>query len=180
MMKKFNKNKNRIIKYSKAELEGYVRDKDSCVKKMLSEEIIRFSPTALVNLQKTIVDELSRKVGRYDSKLEGVVLDFRDTKVLASHSEIRQDSAYSSLKVQTNFYVFKPQKDAIVTGVIKYVNRLAMETVISVVIYRVFNVRVTVRGKVKQEVERDQEIEIRLKDFHFQNVIPHVEGQYRT
>lgn len=176
-MKKFNKSKNRIVKYSKAELESYVRDADSCVKKIESEEIIRYSPTATVNLQKYILDELGRKIGRYESNLEGVVLDFRDTKVHATQSEIRQDSPYSSIKVQTNFYVFKPQKDAVVTGVIKFINRLAMETVLSVVIYRVFNVRVTVRGKVKEEVESDQEIEIRLKEFHFDNVIPHVEGQ---
>lgn len=176
-MKKFNKSKNRFIKYSKTELESYVRDAGSCVKKVESEEIIRYSPTNMVNLQKSILDELGRKIGRYESKLEGVVLDFRDTKVHGNQSEIRQDSAYSSIKVQTNFYVFKPQKDAIVTGVIKFINRLAMETVFSVVIYRVFNVRVTVRGKVKQEVEKDQEVEIRLKEFHFDNVIPHVEGQ---
>lgn len=176
-MKKTKFVKNRYIKYTKKELDEYVADKDSCVKKIASEEIVRFSPTAMVNLQKTIVDDLSRKIGRYDAKLEGVVLDFRDTKVLTSHSEIRQDSAYSSLKVQSNFYVFKPHKEALVRGIVKNVNRMTMETVLLVVIYRVFTVRVTIKGKVKQEVERNQEIEIRLKDFHFHNIIPYVEGQ---
>jgi hypothetical protein len=53
-----------------------------------------------------------------------------------------------------------------------------METIISVVIYRVFNVKVAFKGNVKHDIEMDQEIQIRIKDFHFDNVIPFIEGEW--
>lgn len=171
------KAKNHYIKYTRAELENYTKHDESCVQKINCVEAIRFSPTIMVDFQSSILRILSRKIGRYDVKLNGVVLDFRNTKILSSQAGIRQDSAFSLINVETNFYVFSPRKGAMVTGAVKYINRLSMETVISVVIYRVFNVKVTVRGKVKQELEKNQEIQIRVKNFHFDNVIPYIEGK---
>lgn len=172
-----HKTKNHYIKYTRAELEKYCNDPESCIKKIKSVEIIRFSPTIFVDFQASILRLLSRKIGKYDNRLEGIVLDFRNTRVLNTFSGIRQDSAFSSIHVETNFYVFSPRQGAIVTGAVKFINKSSMETIISVVIYRVFNVKVTVKGKVKQELEKNQEIKIRMKNFHFENVIPYIEGK---
>lgn len=172
-----HKTKNHYIKYSRSELENYTKLPESCVKRINCVEPIRFSPTIFSDFQSAILRILSKKIGKYDVKLNGVVLDFRNTKVLTSQSGIRQDSPYSLINVETNFYVFSPRKGAVVTGILKYINRLSMETVMTVVIYRVFNVKVTVKGKVKQELEKNQEIKIRVKDFHFDNVFPFIEGE---
>jgi DNA-directed RNA polymerase I subunit RPA43 len=172
------KTKNHYIKYTRAELENYTKLDESCVKKINCVEPVRFSPTIYNNFQGAVQRILSRKIGRYDAKLNGVVLDFRNTKIMSTQSAIRQDSPFSLISVETNFYVFSPRKGAIVAGAVKHINRLSMETVISVVIYRVFNVKVTVRGKVKHDLEKDQEIQIRVKDFHFENVIPYIEGKF--
>lgn len=171
------KTKNHYIKYTRTELENYTKLPESCVQKINCVEPIRFSPTIIADFQPAILRILSKKIGKYDAKLNGIVLDFRNTKVMGSQSGIRQDSAFSVINVETNFYVFSPRKGAVVTGDLKYINRMNMETVLTVVIYRVFNVKVTVKGKVKQEIERNQEIKIRVKDFHFNNVIPFVEGK---
>lgn len=173
------KTKNHYIKYTKAELEQYTKDPESCVKKVNSVESIRFSPTIIADFQSSILRILGKKIGKYDMKLGGVVLDFRNTKILESQTGIRQDSAFSAIRVETNFYVFAPRKGALVNGVVKYINRMSMETIISVVIYRVFNVKVTFKGKIKTELEKNQEIQVRVKDFHFENVIPYVEGEPR-
>lgn len=173
-----HKTKNHYIKYTRAELENYTKHSESCVQKVNCVEPIRFSPIFTVDFQQSILKILSRKIGKFDTKLNGIVLDFRNTSILNDTSAIRQDSPYSVLNVQTNFYVFSPRKGAIVTGSVRYVNRMSMETVISVVIYRVFNVKVTVKGRVKQEYERNQDITIRVKDFNFDNVIPFIEGEF--
>lgn len=172
-----HKTKNHYIKYTRVELENYCKHPETCIKKVNCIEPIRFSPTIFGDFQSAILKILSRKIGKYDMKLNGVVLDFRNTRILTSQSGIRQDSAFSVMNVETNFYVFSPRKGAIVTGSVKYINRMNMETIVCVVIYRVFNVKVTIRGKVKQELERNQEIKIRVKDFHFENVIPFIEGK---
>lgn len=174
-----HKPKNHYIKYKRTELENYTKHPESCVQKINCVEPIRFSPSLTVDFQQSIMKILSKKIGKFDTKLNGIVLDFRNTTILNNQSSVRQDSAFSVLNVQTNFYVFSPRKGAIVTGSIKHINRLSMETIISVVIYRVFNVKVTIKGKIKQEYERNQLITIRVKDFHFENVIPFIEGKSR-
>lgn len=171
------KEKHHYIKYSFSELESYTEDPETCVRKVRTIEPIRFSPTIFGNFKSCIEGILSKKIGKYDSNLDGVVLDFRNTKILNSTSGIRSDSAYSAINVETSFYVFAPRKGATVTGVVKYINRMSMETIISVVIYRVFNVKVTVKGIVKQDLEKNEKIQIRVKDFHFENAIPFIEGK---
>lgn len=177
LSKIMNTKKNQYIKYTRAELENYTKHDESCVQKINCVEPIRFSPTIISSFQASIGRILARKIGKFDLKLNGIVLDFRNTRVLNSRSTVRQDSPFSVVNVETNFYVFSPKKGAVVTGIVKYINRMSTETVISVVIYRVFNVKVTVKGKVKQEIEKNQEIQIRVKDFHFENVIPFIEGK---
>lgn len=173
-----HKTKNHYIKYTLAELENYTKHPESCVQKVNCVEPIRFSPSLTIDFQKSIMGILSRKIGKFDMKLNGIMLDFRNTTILNNQSAIRQDSPFSVINVRTNFYVFSPRKGAIVTGSVRHINRMSMETVISVVIYRVFNVKVTVRGKVKLEHERNQDITIRVKDFNFDNVIPFIEGKF--
>ncbi|CRK98834.1 CLUMA_CG012022, isoform A, partial [Clunio marinus] len=169
--------KNHYIKYTRGELESYCNDPETCIKKVHSIEPITFSPIMIADFRSTINKLLSSRIGKYDAKLEGVVLDFRNTKILQATSAIRQDSAFSVINIETCFYIFSPRKGAIVTGTVKYINRMSMETIVSVIIYRVFNVKVTVKGRIKQEIDINQEIKIRVKDFHFDNVIPFIEGE---
>lgn len=176
-----NSKRNQYIKYTRAELENYTQQTESCVQKIKCIEPIRFTPTIISTFQASIGRILGRKIGKFDMKLNGIVLDFRNTRVLNSQSAVRQDSPHSVINVETNFYVFSPRKDAIVTGIVKYINRISTDTnVISVVIYRVFNVKVNIKGKVKQELEKNQEIQIRVRDFHFDNVIPFIEGNFQV
>jgi DNA-directed RNA polymerase I subunit RPA43 len=173
-----NKPKNHYIKYKRAELESYVQDPESCVQRITVVERLRFAPNIISNFKQSIMQILSRKIGKYDMKLEGVVLDFRNTKILNMQSCILSDAPQSLIKIETNFYVFSPRKDAIVDGIVKHINRQSMETIISVVIYRVFNVKVTLKGSIKNnQVHNNQEIKIRLKAFHFDHELPFIEGE---
>lgn len=170
--------KNHYIKYKRAELESYINNPESCVKKMNCVERLRFAPNIFGNFKDSILKILSRKIGKYDMKMQGVVLDFRNTKILNNHSDIRNDSAYSIINVESNFYIFSPRSEAVVDGIIKHINRQSMGTIISVVIYRVFNVKVTFKGCIQtNNLQHNQEIKIRIKQFHFDNEIPYIEGE---
>lgn len=172
------KPKNYYIRFKRAELENYVAHPESCVKKIHKIEKLTFGSNVVNNFKESIQRILSRKIGKYDRSLEGVVLDFRNTKISNIHTSVRYDSAYSVINVETNFYIFQPRKDAIVDGIVKHINIQKMESIISVVIYRVFNVKVTFKGSVKQsDVHHNKEIKIRIKEFHFDNEIPYIEGE---
>lgn len=172
------KPKNYYIRYKRAELEKYVNHEESCVKKVVRVEKITFGSNVISNFKESILRILSRKIGKYDRNLEGVVLDFRNTKILNTQTGIRYDSAYSVINVETDFYIFQPRKDAVVDGIVKHINVQKLETIISVVIYRVFNVKVTFKGCVRNNgIHHNKEIKIRIKDFHFENEIPYIEGE---
>lgn len=173
-----SKHKNSYIKYKRAELEDYIRHPESCVKKIRTTEALKFAPNIIANFTESIMRILSKKVGKYDVKLNGVVLDFRKTKVLDTGSIVRNDSTSMLINIESDFYVFSPRNGAIVNGIVKYINRQAMETIISVVIYRVFNVKVTFKGCIKpHDFHQDQEIQIRIKNYNFDNVLPLIEGE---
>jgi hypothetical protein len=165
----------KYVKYKRAELEDYIQHPESCVKKIRSVEALRFTPNNLSSFTDSVMNMLNKKIGKFDTKLDGIVLDFRKTKVLSSGSLVRNDSTAMLINVETDFYVFSPNKGALVNGLVKHINQRSMETIISVVIYRVFNVKVTVKGSSK--IQYNQEIQIRIKDFHFDNVIPYIEGE---
>jgi len=172
------KPKNFYIRYKRLELENYVNHPESCVKKVHKVEKLIFGSNVVNNFKESILRILSRKIGKYDRNLEGVVLDFRNTKILNIHTGIRYDSAYSVINIETNFYIFSPSKNVIVDGIVKHINIQKMETIISVVIYRVFNVKVTFKGCIKKnDVHHNKEIKIRIKEFHFDNEIPYIEGE---
>lgn len=173
-----SKHRNNYIKYKRAELEDYIKHPESCVKKIRTVESLRFAPNVIGTFSDSIMRILSKKIGKFDVKLDGVVLDFRRTKLLNTSSLVRTDSTSMLINVEADFYVFSPRKDVIVNGIVKHINRQSMETIISVVIYRVFNVKIVFKGNIKQhDIKIDQEIQIRIKDFHFDNVIPYIEGE---
>lgn len=173
-----SKPKNYYIRYKRLELENYVNHPESCVKKVHKVEKLIFGSNVVNNFKESILRILSRKIGKYDRNLDGVVLDFRNTKILNMQTGIRYDSAYSVVNIETNFYIFAPRKDVIVDGIVKHINIQKMETIISVVIYRVFNVKVTFKGCIKKnDVHHNKEIKIRIKEFHFDNEIPYIEGE---
>lgn len=169
--------KNNYIKYTKAELDKYVDTPESCVNRVRSTEEISIMPWLMNDLQKSIITLLSEKIGKFSNKLNGVVLDFRNTKVLTNSTVVRQDSPSSSLEVETNFYVFSPKKGAVIKGIIKHIGVTNMESNISVVIYRVFNVKITIKGRIPKEIVKNTEIQIKIKNFHFENEIPYIEGE---
>lgn len=172
------KNKrDQYIKYSKKELETYVKDPKSCVKKIKTVERLTIQPWMLHDLQNSIINILGKKIGRYDSKLNGVVLDFRDTKLLNDKSTVHHDNPEFHMNIETNFYVFIPFKGAIVNGLIKHISVTEIESNVVVVIYRVFSVNILFKDKIPKELHINKEIQIRVKDFHFDNVIPYIEGE---
>lgn len=163
--------KAKYIKYTRAELEKYIKDKSSCVQKIHAHEHLGISMAGLQNLRETISRILDSKIGRYDRNRDGIVLDIRNTKVLNTPSLIRHDSADLHLDIEADFYVFRPRIGAVIVGVVKHISQAN----IGVVIYRVFNV--AVKFSEARHVKVNQEIKIRVMNFDLDNRMPEIEGE---
>lgn len=169
-----NRRKNEYIKYSKVELESYVGNTESCVKKIKSEIHLGLAPWMLKDLQSSILKVLSVRIGKYDAKLNGIVLDFRNTRILSNESIVRHDSPVIHINVETNFYVFIPEKDAELAAMIKHITITKIESNILAVVYRVFNVKIILKNNLPQNLLVNKEIKIRIVDFHFFDEIPYI------
>lgn len=165
--------KSKYIKYSKTELESYVQDEESCVRKINITELMGLQPWALGNLNSSVHHLISKNIGKYNRNSEGIILDYCNTKVLNDKSIIRHDSSELQVNIQTDYYVFQPVIGGIITGTIKHI---ALNH-IGVIIYRVFNVSIRFNDIEKSALRVKQEIKFKIKKFDFQNILPYIVGE---
>lgn len=170
-----NKTKFKYVKYTKLELDRYVRDEKSCIKRINSELHVGFPPWGFANFEETLTNIISRdKIGKYDAKLDGIILEVRNIKVLGSVYPVHDDDPYNHINIRANFYVFQPQIGSIVEGVIKHISHGH----VAVIIYRVFNVSIRFdRSEMQHSLHINQKISFRMKKFELQGAMPYIAGE---
>lgn len=170
-----NKTKLKYVKYTKQELDRYVRDKNSCITLTNSEMHVGFPPWGFANFQETLTNIISRdKIGKFDTKLDGIVLEVRNIKVFGSVYPVHDDDPINHINIKANFYVFQPRIGAVIKGVVKHISHGH----VAVIIYRVFNVSI----RFNRDGERDslainQQISFRIKKFDLHGAMPYIEGE---
>ncbi|XP_055297668.1 DNA-directed RNA polymerase I subunit RPA43 [Sitodiplosis mosellana] len=170
-----NKTKLKYVKYTKQELDRYVRDKNSCITLTNSDMHVGFPPWGFANFQETLTNIISRdKIGKYDSKLDGIVLEVRNIKVFGSVYPVHDDDPINHINIKANFYVFQPRIGAIIKGVVKHISHGH----VAVIIYRVFNVSIRFnRAAVRYSLKINQPISFRIKKFDLHGAMPYIEGE---
>lgn len=170
-----NKTKFKYVKYSKRELDRYVRDKNSCITLTNSEMHVGFPPWGFANFQETLTNIVSRdKIGKYDAKLDGIVLEVRNIKVFGTAYPVHDDDPYNHINIKANFYVFQPRIGETIKGVVKHISNFH----VAVIIYRVFNVSIRFkRTDVQDSLKINQPISFRVKKFDLQGAMPYIEGE---
>lgn len=171
-----NKTKLKYVKYTKKELDRYVRDKNSCISLTTSDMHVGFPPWGFANFQETLTNIISRdKIGKYDVKLNGIVLDVRNIKVFGTSYPVQDDDPINHINIKANFYIFQPRIGAIVKGVVKHISHGH----IAVIIYRVFNVSIRFnRDNVRDALRINQQISFRIKKFDLSGAMPYIEGEF--
>lgn len=170
-----NKTKLKYVKYTKQELDRYVRDKNSCISLINSEIHIGFPPWGFANFQDTITYIIAQgKIGKYDTKLDGIVLEVRNIKVFGISYPVHDDDPINHINIKANFYVFQPRIGAIVKGAVKHISHGH----VAVIIYRVFNVSIRFnRIEVRDSLKINQQISFRIKKFDLHGAMPYIEGE---
>lgn len=170
-----NKTKLKYVKYTKQELDRYVRDKNSCISLTNSDMHIGFPPWGFANFQETITNIISQdKIGKYDPKLDGIVLEVRNIKVFGTTYLVQDDDPINHINIKANFYVFQPRIGAIIKGVVKHISHGH----VAVIIYRVFNVSIRFnRAEVRDSLKINQQISFRITKFDLHGAMPYIEGE---
>lgn len=159
-------------KYTIKELQSYVKNPNSSVHRITDKLHVGLPPAGLENFKDSIIATATRtKIGRFDQKLNGIVLDIRNFKVLGNVFPIHDDDPQLHVDLNADLYVFQPTVGAVIKGVIKHIARGH----ISVTIHRVFNVAIRLDGD-KEGLAVNMEIVIRITDFDLTLKLPFIAG----
>lgn len=166
--------KSSLFQFTQTQLDGYIKDENSCVKRVPSKMHIGFPPYGLENFKETLLSIISKKkIGSYDDESRGIVLDVRNIKLEGTMSHIRYDSPELHMDIFANFYVFQPHLGALLKGTVKHISKRH----VSALIYNVFNVSIRLNGDFMRKLQVNKEISFRVKKFDLQNVLPYIEGE---
>jgi len=133
---------------------------------------LAMGPYGMANFKHALHELLVRtKVGFYDASLDGILLGIKNIKVLGHTAGLRADDPIMHLVINADFYVFRPEVGAILTGVVQHISKYQ----VAAIIYRVFNT--AIRFTNKEDVAMEQEIKFRIKNFDIGNVVPYIEGE---
>lgn len=169
-----SKTKLKYVKYTKQELNKYVNDKNSCINLINSDLHIAFPPWGLANFRETVTNIISKdKVGKYDAKLNGIVLDVGKIKVFGTSYAVRHDDPDNHINLNADFYIFQPHLGATIEGVVKHIS----QGHVAVIIYRVFNVSIRFRKALNHSLRINQKITFKIKNFDLRDAMPYIEGE---
>lgn len=165
----------KYCKYTRHELQEYCNDESYCVKCVDGTMHIGLPPWGLKKFDETVRSIVSaEKLNRFDSKLNGIVLDIRSIKVVGELYAVRNDSSALHVSLNVKFYVFQPRIGAVLLGIVKHV---AVHH-ISVTIHRFFNVMIPIDAKMKTSaLKTNVSVMVRLTKFDLDDSIPYFEGK---
>ncbi len=134
---------------------------------------IGLPPWGLKKFDETVRSIVSaEKLNRFDSKLNGIVLDIQSIKVVGEQYAVRNDSSALHVSLNVKFYVFQPRIGAVLVGIVKHV---ALHH-ISVTIHRFFNVMVPIEMK-NSALKTNMTVMVKLTKFDLDDSIPYFEGK---
>lgn len=163
----------KYCKYTKEQLQEYCNDESYCVKCVDGNMHINLPPWGLKKFEQTVTSIVSaEKLNRFDSKLNGIVLDIQSIKVIGEEYAMRNDSSALHVSLKVKFYVFEPRIGAVLTGIIKHV---ALHH-ISVTIHRFFNVTIPLETK-NNTLKTNMTVMVKLTKFDLDDSIPYFEGK---
>ncbi|XP_037710045.1 DNA-directed RNA polymerase I subunit RPA43 [Drosophila subpulchrella] len=162
----------KYVKFSAKELETYASSPGSCVRCITTDMHLAMGPYGMANFKHALHELLIRtRVGFYDANLDGILLGIKNIKVLGHTAGLRADDPIMHLIINADFYVFRPEVGAILSGVVQHISKYQ----VAAIIYRVFNT--AIRFTNKEDVAMEQEIKFRIKNFDIGNVVPYIEGE---
>jgi len=118
-------------------LERLASDPMSCVERVARTAHIALSPASLGNLKAGVAQYFSSHINRYHPALHGILLGYRNPKLMASTGSVLYDQPHIHVDVTADFYMFTPAKGSILCGV---VNKKNFDRIVGCLVHQTFNV----------------------------------------
>ncbi|KAG7189494.1 hypothetical protein KM043_017188 [Ampulex compressa] len=164
------------ITWSLLELSGLLEDEDArvCFEKV--KKHYGLHPFHLTNLHAALNEILSSSLNTYDAELKGLILAYKNPKLLTNLGEIVYDACFIHVDIEADFYVFRPEVGCTLKGI---VNKKGMDH-IGVLVHKAFNVSIPNTESTDEwpgnDVKMGQEIRFTVTHLDFSSGLPFIRG----
>ncbi|XP_073945297.1 RNA polymerase I subunit F [Choristoneura fumiferana] len=168
-----------IIKFDLKELRKLAADKNSCVVEKKVTQNLALQPWCLGNLKESIKNLLDYKIGKFDKELNGILLSYKNLRVLTNVGSIRNDSADIQFQIQADYFIFRPFVGATLKGL---VNKKS-NTHLGILVHRVFNVVIPRPTEepgnewIGSGIQEGQEVMFRVVVLDLYGALPYIRGE---
>lgn len=168
-----------IIKFDIKELRALANDKNSCVVEKRITQNLALQPWCLGNVKESIRNLLDYKIGKFDKELNGILLSYKNFRVLQNIGTIRNDNADINFQVQADYFIFQPFVGATLKGI---VNNKSI-THLGILVHRVFNVVIPRPTDepgnkwVGVSIQKGQEVTFRVVVLDLYGALPYIRGE---
>ncbi|KAG6447121.1 hypothetical protein O3G_MSEX004768 [Manduca sexta] len=168
-----------IIKFDLKDLRKLACDKNSCVIEKKVTQNLALQPWCLGNINESIKNLLDYKIGKFDKEYNGILLSYKNLRLLQNIGTIRNDNADIHFQVQADYFIFQPYIGATLTGI---VNKKST-THLGILVHRVFNVvipRPTEKPGnewIGSSIQEGQEVKFTIVVLDLYGALPYIRGQ---
>ncbi|OXU19018.1 hypothetical protein TSAR_009536 [Trichomalopsis sarcophagae] len=167
------------VHWTNLELEGLIEDEDSCVYLEKVQKHLGLHPFHLTDLNAALREILNSNLFCYDAELNGLVLAYRNPKLLSSLGDIMYDTCFVHIDVEADFYIFRPEVGRSLKG---FVNKKGTNH-IGILLHKVFNVSVPKPDDEEDwpgdEVKVGQEVRFTPEEIDYKTRLPYICGLLR-
>ncbi|OWR47006.1 DNA-directed RNA polymerase I subunit RPA43 [Danaus plexippus] len=168
-----------IIKFELKELRELANDKKSCVIEKKVIQNLALQPWCLGNLKDSIKNLLDYKIGKFDKEFNGILISYKNLRILQNIGAIRNDNADIHFQVQADYFLFRPYVGATLKGV---VNKKSA-THLAILVHRVFNVVIPRPTEEPgnywsgSNIEEGQEVVFQIVVLDLYGALPYIRGK---
>lgn len=165
-----------IAKYTKLsseELKNSAKDPQSCVAVVQAMEYLGIRPRDCANIATGVRRCVTDRIGRYHSKVSGIILGYAKIRIENTLSAFRADSPYLHVRATIDYYVFQPRIGSTLRGTVNYVSK----EFVSAMMYKVFNATVKLNKKPEFKINPGREISFIINACDMKSEIPIIDGE---
>lgn len=168
-----------IIKFDIKELKKLAHDKNSCILEKKVTQNLALQPWCLGNLKESIKNLLDYKIGKFDKEFNGILLSYKNLRILQNVGTIRNDNADIHFQVQADYFIFRPYVGATLIGM---VNKKST-THLGILVHRVFNVVIPRPTEepgnmwVGSNIQEGQMVTFRIVVLDLYGALPYIRGE---
>lgn len=157
-------------------LRNLEEDSRSCVYLEHGKEHLALHPFQLDNINSSIKELLNKNIARYCRHLNGILLGYDNVKLLSSDGLICDDSCFVHTDIEADFYVFKPEIDSTLQGVI---NKISKDHV-ACLVHKTFTISLPKPDDavtwIGNKAQIGQEVQFTIVEAVFDGSLPYIRG----